>query len=114
MRFAELLPQLRGEDGRGDAMSRPRYDWWGYAKGMIRRYPGGVTARERWAVSEAVRQTLALPDGEARMKLVDVIFWRRSHTLPGAAALCHVSERTARRWHTGFVFLVAREFGLME
>lgn len=20
-------------------MSKPRYDWWGYVKGMIRRYP---------------------------------------------------------------------------
>ncbi len=95
-------------------MSRPRYDWWGYAKGMIRRYPGAVTARERRAVSEAVRQTLAMPDGEARMHLVDVIFWRRSHTLSGAAELCHVSERTARRWHTDFILLTARESGLLE
>ena len=103
-----------GENGRRDGVSRPRYDWWGYAKGMIRRYPGAVTARERRAVSEAVRQTLAMPDGEARMHLVDVIFWRRSHTLSGAAELCHVSERTARRWHTDFILLTAREFGLME
>lgn len=95
-------------------MSRPRYDWWSYVKAMIRRYPHAVTQRERCAVEQAIAVTRGLSAGAERMALVDMIFWRRSHTLPGAAALCHVSERTARRWHTGFVFLVAREFGLME
>ena len=95
-------------------MSRPRHDWWGYAKGMIRRYPDAVNAREHGAVEHAVSITRGLPDGAERMALVDMIFWRRSHTLTGAAGVCHVSERTAQRWHADFIWLVAREFGLTE
>ena len=95
-------------------MSRPRHDWWGYAKGMIRRYPDAVTQREHRAVAHAVEATRGLPDGAERMALVDMIFWRRSHTLTGAADVCHVSERTARRWHSDFIWLVARAFGLTE
>ena len=95
-------------------MSRPRHDWWGYAKGMIRRYPDAVNAREHSAVERAVGVTRGLPDGAERMALVDMIFWRRSHTLSGAADACHVSERTARRWHTAFIRLVAQKFGLTE
>ena len=35
-------------------MSKPRYDWWGYVKGMIRRYPG---LRERYSDLHSVSMT---------------------------------------------------------
>lgn len=95
-------------------MSNPRYDWWGYVKGMIRRYPNRNTARERKAVEKAIERTGAMPDGAERLELAGLIFWRGTHTLPGAAQKCCVSERTARRWHTEFIRMVAGEFGLME
>ena len=38
--FYKMYDVLRnGESGGGDAVSSPRYDWWPYVKGMIRRYP---------------------------------------------------------------------------
>lgn len=37
-------------------MSKPRYDWWSYVKGMIRRYP------ELCARQEELRQTRLSPD----------------------------------------------------
>lgn len=37
-------------------MSKPRYDWWGYVKGMIRRYP------ELCARQEELRKTSLSPD----------------------------------------------------
>lgn len=95
-------------------MSSPRYDWWGYAKGMIRRYPARNTVREREAVDRAIARTGELPDGEARLELARLMFWQCSHTLSGAAMKCCVSERTARRWHTEFIRMVAGEYGLME
>lgn len=95
-------------------MSSPRYDWWGYCKGMIRRYPSRNTDKEREAVAAAVEITRALPDGECRIKLVELIFWKKTHTLQGAAGKVGASERTARRWHTEFIRCVAREYGLME
>lgn len=31
-------------------MSKPKYQWWGYAKSMIRRYPNKVNPDESRAV----------------------------------------------------------------
>lgn len=32
-------------------MSRPRYDWWAYVKGMIRRYPSLCAEEKRYMIS---------------------------------------------------------------
>ena len=105
-------------------MSRPRYGWWPYIKSMIRRYPqlrstpdealSAVDRREYDAVRQAADETMQLPGGDARLGVIELMFWRRSHTLEGAAAAVHVSERTARRYHTDFIRLVAKKYGLLE
>lgn len=134
-------------------MSQPRYDWWGYCKGMVRRYPalaverearkdGGLTAdysgaprsrgqgssteaaalralppvkeREYQAVREAVAATMRRWNGPERLRLLGLVFWEKTHTLEGAAAACHVSYRTARRWHSEFLMLVAKNFGVAD
>lgn len=100
-----------------------RYDWWSYVKAMIRRYPqmvrkgeniGNAERREREAVTRALEALKDLPDGTSRSRLVELIFWKRSHNIAGAALLLHCSERTAQRWHRDFIYSVAREFGLMD
>lgn len=105
----------------GNHYSRRRA-WWGYVKAFIRKYKllKGMDMKELTetelhevdAVEAAVAATLKLNEGETRMKLVDIIFWKRTHTLEGAAMVLHISERTARRWHTEFIRTVAKEFGL--
>lgn len=133
-------------------MSTPRYDWWPYVKGMIRRYPdlclkeadlhdtaitanisgmpcGGkrtdktadaalrtlpeVNRRELEAVRAAVNETKTQDLGNLRLELVKLYYWKRSHTLFGAAEDVHVSRSTAKRWNTEFVKLVAKNFGLL-
>ena len=64
------------------------------------------------AVQEAIKATRRMYGGEERIKLVNLVFWKRSHTLDGAAQELHLSERTARRWHTAFIYLVAEKYGL--
>lgn len=134
-------------------MSSPRYDWWGYVKGMVRRYPAlcmehnelleqsitvnyeaaghssGVSravenitirelpttrAREYWAVTRAIEKTRRYPNGKDRMKVIDLVYWKQSHTLVGAARASYLSERSARRYHTEFIRLVASYYGLMD
>lgn len=135
-------------------MSKPRYDWWPYVKGMIRRYPelcareaelhstfpspdlsgmphgkGGtsdptaaaalrqlpeINRRELEAVRAAIAQTQALPNGSARMELVRLVFWRRTHTVWGASVKLGISERTAAQWHGDFIRAVAKKFGLFN
>lgn len=137
-------------------MSKPRYDWWPYVKGMIRRYPelknefdelhrARITQcfsdsptsrntavnrtteiisirelpttrqREFEAVQRAIRMTANSPrTGDIRMKLIDLVFWKGSHTLEGAALDLYISYQTARGYHSDFIYLVAKNYGLMD
>ena len=98
-------------------MSKPRYDWWGYVKGMIRRYPGrrglelhGVALSEFEAVRAAVEATERMESGEARLKVVDMVLWKQTHTLEGAALMVPCSYETAKRWQQQFIKTTARSF----
>lgn len=135
-------------------MSSPRYDWWAYAKGMVRRFPslcqeyadlkeqsitvnydasGGhgsgvrrvvediaikelptTKEREYWAVRKAIELTKMMPNGHARLKVIELVYWKQSHTLVGAAYAAYISERSARRYHTEFIRLVGSNYGLMD
>ena len=134
-------------------MSRPRYDWWPYVKGMIRRYPalkeqyedlhsqslvadysgmprggGGGRALESLAVRElpstqqrefeAVRRAVEVTElcnnGTDRLKVIRLVFWRRSHTLEGAAQAVPCHYKTAQGWNNEFIRTVARNYGLMD
>lgn len=134
-------------------MSRPRYDWWPYVKGMIRRYPalkaeladlrsqsttpnysglpgaaGAIRAaeliacrelpsnkqREYEAVRRAIAATERMTAGRDRLRIIDLVFWKRSHTLEGAALTIPCSYMTARRYHSEFIMTVASLFGLLD
>lgn len=88
-----------------------RYNWWGYAKDMIRRYPlGAVNQNEANAVNAAIAATERLPNGPARLKVIELVLWKGTHTLEGAALQIPCSERTARYWQADFIKLVAKNF----
>ena len=102
-------------------MSRPRYDWWGYVKAIIRRYPvlkdrdvSGISKREKDAVQEAIKTVENMSNGMDVLAIIDMVFWKRTHTLSGAALQIPCSERTAQEYHRQFIRLVAKNFGLME
>lgn len=102
-------------------MSKPRYRWWGYVKSMIRNYPAvqgrycqGVVLRERMAVEKAIEETERMENGTERMQVVDLVFFRQSHTLGGAALMVPCSYATAKRWIQRFIELVAKNYGLMD
>ena len=114
-------------------MSKPRYDWWGYAKAVIRRYPAlraelqerqcpamairelpAQRQREYEAVRKAIESTERMPGGRDRIKIIDLVFWRRSHTLEGAALTIPCSYRTARRYHEEFIRIVGGNMGFLD
>ena len=66
-------------------------------------------------VGKAIQETKNLPDGAERLTLLNLVFWNRNRkTLLGASLYCHVSKRTAERWHNEFIRLVAVYMGLLE
>ncbi len=99
-------------------MSKPRYGWWGYVKDMIRRYrTGDVSQSEKDAVDAAIAATEQMQNGPARMMVIDLVLWKGTHTLEGAALEVPCGKRTAERWHSAFLKETARNFncnGLIE
>lgn len=71
-------------------------------------------AREYEAVHLAIQETRQLPGGAERLQLIRLVYWKRSHTLTGAALAVHVSFPTAKRWHGEFIRRVARNYGLLD
>lgn len=134
-------------------MSTPRYDWWPYVKGMIRRYPElcaeqaelrktqlspamtwmphdrgkttdpvadtalrelpEINRRELEAVRKAIEETRTMKNGEERLEMVRLVFWKKTHTLEGAAMELHWSTRKLVEWHGEFIRCVAKYFGLL-
>ena len=70
--------------------------------------------REHDAVEEAIRRTGAKPDGAERLRIIELVYWKGSHTMTGAAAEAHVSVSTAKRWRREFFLLVAVRCGYLD
>lgn len=102
-------------------MSWRKYPWWGYVKAIIRaqherkgKQLAGAARREYEAVENAVNEALRMNYGALRVKLVDMVFWSKTHTLQGAALALNISEHTAQRWHANFIKSVAVNMGILD
>jgi hypothetical protein len=70
--------------------------------------------RELDAVRDAIKTTERYVNGRDRLYVIDLVFWKRTHTLEGAAIRVPISRATAWRYHGDFIRLVAKYYGLME
>lgn len=71
--------------------------------------------REYIAVENAIAHTRTIwPDAEERLRLIELVFFRQSHSLQSAAFTCNVSYSTAKRWHNNFIVTVANYLGLIS
>ena len=83
---------------------------------MIRQYPAregkyiqGKALDERMAVQRAIDQTMKMDNGQDRLRVVDLVFFKQTHTLEGAALM-----DTAQKYHAQFIKLVAKNYGLLD
>jgi hypothetical protein len=72
----------------------------------LRQLPG-QKQKEYDAVSKAVNATKGLSTERERLSVVDLVFWKQSHTLAGAALNAHISYDTAIDYHGDFIMLTA-------
>lgn len=70
--------------------------------------------REYEAVKRAIETTRQLPNGEQRLRIIDMVYWKRSHTVEGAAMRAGYSTDRGKQMHGEFVRLVAKNYGLMD
>lgn len=100
-------------------MSRPRYYWFGIVKTIIYQYPERINrstpkGEEAYrCIRTALAKTENSEDGAERLKLIEMVFFKRTHKVFGAAREIHISESTAKRWISDFVYIVAREMGYL-
>ena len=143
----------KNQEERAEAMSKPRYRWWGYIRNVIRAYPElkkeydalhqqSVTAnlsgmpgsgsvsrgteniatrelpptkqKEYDAVRQAIEITHRMPTGAARLRIIELVYWKRTHTVEGAAMKAGYSTDRGKQMHGEFVRLVAKCYGLMD
>ena len=66
------------------------------------------------AVTKAIERTKLLRTGPERLKLIDMVFWKKSHSLDGAAYALGYSDSSAKRFHRDFLQLVGLYRGLED
>lgn len=79
----------------------------------IREFPA-TKQREYEAVRRAVEAIRKTPNGKAWYSIIDLVYWRNSHTLDGAALEVGYSKDRAKQLHGDFIRMVARNYGLMD
>ena len=73
-----------------------------------------VKMREYEAVRKAVEATGAVPgNGHLRVKLVEMVYFKRTHTLEGVCQVLHISYGTAKNYNHDFLWCVAKNFGVL-
>ena len=97
-------------DDEVENVSKPRYPWWGYIREILKRYPNNLTKNEIDAVEKAIEQTRQRPDSQQRIRLIESVFFKGTHTLAGAAQLIPCDYGTAKRWQQQFIQTVAENF----
>ena len=67
--------------------------------------------RELRAVEAAIEETRKMESGTQRLAVVDLVLFRKTHTVEGAALKAYISPRTAKRYHADFVREVGQHYG---
>ena len=78
------------------------------APGLERRGEALTEAEQRVlaSVRNAVATTGRYSNAEDRMKVIDMVYWRKATSLRGAAICCRYSYDTVQEWNADFVGLV--------
>lgn len=95
-----VTANMSGMPGGGNGVSRG-------TEGIALRELSKPRQAELDAVKKAVAETERLQTGNDRMRLVQLVFWKQSHTLQGAAMMVNISYDTAVHYHGYFIMLVA-------
>lgn len=62
--------------------------------------------RDLDAVRTAIDTIRRYRNGGQRYRLIELCYWKNTHTIDGAALTLHIHEKTAHEWDRGFVEMV--------
>ena len=93
--------------GHGSEISRP------VETVALRTLPDADDQRAFDAARQTAIAIQAEDNGELKYKLLEMIYWKGTHTLAGAAQNLYISERTAKRWNRHILITVGRFYGFL-
>lgn len=70
--------------------------------------------RELESVRKAIEQIDRLDAGRDILRVADMVFFKNTHTLAGAAYAIGISYETAKIYQRRFILAVAKNYGLLE
>lgn len=95
-----VTPNYGGSGGCGGGISRP------VERAVI--HDLSPKDQKRFdAVDQAIIKTLEKPSGKDIMRVIDMVYFQKTHTIAGAAMEIPISENQAGRWNGEFIRLVA-------
>lgn len=98
-------------------MSKPRNWWYGEVKKWVMRYPklkdekSDMAKKFVKAIESTLEETKKLEASEYRLKAIDMVFFRNTHTIDGVAEKIHYSPSQIQRWLNKFINEVGRKAG---
>lgn len=101
-----VTPSMSGVPGSGTAR-RETEDT------AVRELPSNEQ-REYEAVRRAIATTERMRASRDRLMVIDLVFWKETHTLEGAALMVPCSYQTAQQYHADFIHLVAKHYGFHD
>lgn len=76
-------------------------------EGAVVKRLSGRDAAEFEAVEAAIRETAKMSNGEARLAVIDLVYWKQTHNIQGAGMVTGYSQKQAKRFCVEFILLVA-------
>lgn len=70
--------------------------------------------REYDAVRKAIEKTKLMKTGQERLAVIELVLWKGTHNIEGAALKINISEKTATNYHSDFIRLVGFCYGLED
>lgn len=98
LKDCKITPNLNGMPGGGGSSRKTELT-------AMRELPPDKQ-RKLDAVRRAISTTGRYRNAKDRLKVIDLVYWQQTHTLQGAAQLCHYSWETAQEWNAAFIELV--------
>lgn len=77
-------------------------DWKPEARAALRAYPKAKARGDKAivaAVERALKQQRRYYNAEARLRMIELVYFKRTHTLYGAALQVEYSPETIKKWN---------------
>lgn len=94
-------------------MPKRKFWWWWRIKTGLLTYPRDADRERKAAIDRAIVRLAKKPEGDAILKLANLVYFRKEYTINGAAMKIGISERTASRYVNHIFFTIAEEMSFL-